>query len=232
MSETATEETVAAINETPDDDPFEEPVEDEDEDEPEDSARQPDEVTSPQTEKEMERLVARLLAEAARHKSRIREIMGGDADALIACELCLAEIPGYLWQDEYDDEKRALVLAAIGMGALGELVADEEAQACDRCHALGVTLTGSRVDGQTTRPCSKCAAKGWTSPDDRRTWESTQSARQAVAEMTAPSAAAPVAEHELPPFDAWTRPRGHHFYGRNPMYMTGAERSADWEGAR
>lgn len=191
-----------------------------------------DEGHSPMTEKEIEQGLAKLNREAQRHESRVREIMGADFDGLLRCELCDWEVPGFRFPAEVDDEKRAHVLEAIGMGAWGERVHDPDCAQCDYCQGFGETLTGSRVIGSETRPCPKCQAKGWTTPDDRKQWEGRVGAQRAAADLGIGSQAPTPTFDALPATDAWTRPLGHPFYGKNPQYMTPAERSADWEGAR
>ncbi len=216
----------------------------ESDDEAEEAEESPEETEGPQegdgeateaagvvSDKEMEQALDRLAKEATRHANRVSEIMGEDAQVLVSCELCEPAIPGFHWPGAVDDEKRAAVLSAVGMAALEGLVHDPEAETCDLCNGRGELLTGSQVESQRTRPCGKCGANGWTSMEQRRTYDSTQAARVAAAGIVpAHPERALWADSTLPATDAWQRPAGHEFYGKNPVYMTAAERARDHPG--
>ena len=211
-----------------------EPADDELDDVEPDGDAEPDEVADESAsapaaldDREIERRLKALDREATRHAARVTDIMGEDALTLVPCPMCVGFAPGFMFPWSVEDEQRAAVLAAIGMGPVGELAHDPEARACDLCLGLGELLTGSRVDSQVTRPCPKCTAKGWTSDNDRAMWDT----RVAMATPTATPDTAPtavvVSTTPPPPTDMYSRPLGHPNYGKMPAYMTADERAAD-----
>jgi hypothetical protein len=197
----------------------------------EESVHPNEEQQAPMTEAQVEDGIRLLEKEASRHANRVSAIMGEDAQLLEPCELCAPAIPGFRWPGELPEEQRQAVLAAIGLGTDADYAEDPEAEACSLCKGHGETLTGSQVPEQRTRPCPMCGAKGWTTQAERNTWESTQQAKQAATELGHLPAAEVPAGVSLPSMDAWSRPLGHEFYGRNPIYMTEAERARDVSGA-
>lgn len=199
-----------------------------DEEEPSEALREPlDGAPEALSERDIEQALEKLTREASRHANRISEIMGEDAQALATCPLCEPSIPGFFWPGQVDADKRDAALEALGVSGSGGLVEDPEAETCDRCHGRGETLTGSLVLTQRTRPCTKCGGNGWTTPDQRNAWSSTQEARAVVQELRDGGTIPPAPPSGLPPADAWGRPLGHESYGKNPVYMTEAERARD-----
>lgn len=198
-------------------------------DEPE-AAAEP--APPPLSEKELEAALKKLDSEATRHANRVSEIMGADAQTLIPCVLCETNIPGFCFPGGVDDEKRAAVMAAIGMGEAAELVEDPETQMCEYCDGNGETITGSKVPNQATRPCPKCLANGWLSKDQVRANAVIAETQLVADQVLSDLPATPAPAYTLPQVDAWTRPIGHPNYGKNPVYMSAEERASDWEGAR
>lgn len=200
-----------------------------DDDEPEAAAET---APPPLSEKELEVALKKLDSEATRHANRVSEIMGADAQTLIPCVLCETNIPGFCFPGGVDDEKRAAVMAAIGMGEAAELVEDPETQMCEYCGGNGETITGSKVPNQATRPCPKCMANGWLSKDQVRAAAVIAETQLVAGQVLSDLPATPVAPTELPAADQYGRPRGHEFYGRNVVYMTPEERARDWPAAQ
>src|SRR5207237_130752 len=89
------------------------------------------------SEREMERAIAKLEREAERHRNRVAEIMGEDAQTLVVCELCEPAIPGFRWPQQLDHDRKQAVLGAIGLGELAERRHDPEAETCDLCDGQG-----------------------------------------------------------------------------------------------
>lgn len=201
------------------------------EDEPDQHEPPPHEPQPPAlTEKDIERMMGKLEKEATAHSNRISAILGEEANDLVRCAMCSPVTPGFYFPQYLDDEVRAAVTEALGLGQDAALQADDEARMCERCQGLGETLTGSKVQGSTTRPCGACKAKGWTSQADRAEWESLQGTRQVVTDIGNAPLAPPPPATDLPAFDPWQRPAGHEFYGMNPVYMTAEQRTRDISG--
>lgn len=214
--------------EAPDYVPTPDEPEPEQNDEPEPADEEPEpEGDPPLSEKEIEQAFKKAEGEAARHVSRLSQIMGSDFGTMLVCELCEPMFAGFRFDGPLDEEKRQQVAAAIGLLGDAAIQDDDEAERCDRCAGMGITRTGSKVQGSDTRPCTKCAAKGWTTAAERQTWDSTNRTQAAVAELNGGQPAAPAAPLALPSVDAWGRAQGSPFYGKNPAYMTPAELDAD-----
>lgn len=190
----------------------------------------PQQPQPPPTEKELEQMFKRLGNEAQRHRARVEEIMGSEFEALVPCELCEEDMPGFRLQRVPEYEKVERVMGAIGLGDLAELQDDPEARTCDLCAGLGVLRTGSKVIEQLSRPCPKCGANGWTNAEQRNAWDSTMRAKATAATLQPPAGAGGAPSAGLPATDAWGRHAGHEFYGKNPVYMTEAERARDLPG--
>ena len=186
--------------------------------------------TPPMSEKELEAAFKKLEAESQRHTSRISQIMGDDATTLEVCPLCIPTMQGFYWPEQVPDAQRELVAVALGLHGDAAIQDDDEAEMCDRCNGMGETRTGSKVGGQTTRPCVKCKAKGFTLATDRAEYAALVGARQVSDSLAPHFVAVTPAVPAMPEFDAWTRPRGHEFYGMNPVYLTPEQRQRDWYG--
>ena len=225
LDETQEGQEAEAVPEPPADEPQEG-------DEPEQGAQQDgDEFDQgAASEKEIEQAVAKLAKEATRHANRVSEIMGEDAQALLRCELCEPDIPGFRWPTVPADDPRHALIQLLSEGLPAQPPEDDEAQRCERCDGYGVTVTHSRVPGNETRPCSKCNAKGWTSEEERTAYESKMGARKVAAELAAGafSVAAP-APVTTPATDTWGRPQGAEFFGKDPQFMTPDETMRDWQ---
>jgi hypothetical protein len=112
------------------------------------------------SEKDIEEGLKKLATSATTWRNRVFTIMGGDAQALIPCELCEPIIPGFRWP-QVPDERRAAVMLAIGFEPAPDLEPDKHAHACPDCHGHGKVATGSKVQGQDALPCLTCGGNGW-----------------------------------------------------------------------
>lgn len=154
---TETDEDAIAAEMSPDTD---EPNE---EDEPELTERGDEQVRQDRAtdDREIEKAMQSLAKEAERHKNRIREIMGEDADGLTPCELCLQITPGFRWDRSPDEPTIAAVRVAIGMPDLTNYRASATEHTCDDCGGLGKVRTGSTVAKFETADCDACGGKGF-----------------------------------------------------------------------
>lgn len=178
-------------------------------DEPDEPAARKDGI---QSEKQMEKAFKRLEAEQTRHKNRIAEIIGDDADELLPCPLCAPLMPGFRWPLEPEEPVKEAVLAVLGMGGEPDYERATDARICDGCKGLGNVLTGSLVPAHRTKLCPRCGGCGWVNVGGP-----TQFSERVPGE-TAPSPVPSVSAEPLPDEDMWHRPRGHPDYGRMPMY--------------
>jgi hypothetical protein len=217
-----------------DETPEPEPVElDEPGDEtPPEPEPEPEPEPAPLSEKEIEAMMKALDKEATSHTARVSKLLGEEALALIPCAMCMPNVQGFYFPGSLDDEKRAAIMAALGVVDGEDLETDAGTKMCDYCKGHGETITGSKVANQVTRVCPECMGNGWQTQE--------QAAQRAVVHETAAVASqvlgenvtAPPVAYDLPNVDAWTRPKGHPNYGKNPVYMSADERGVDWEGAR
>lgn len=119
--------------------------------------------------KEQEQILDKLDREAKRHRDRLAEILQEDVLALVPCELCRADLAG--WVDRtvaIPDEVKVRTRIQIGDRQPENWQADRYSRQCDTCEGLGEVLTGSQVQGQTTLPCIACNGKGWVPVGDER----------------------------------------------------------------
>lgn len=188
---------------------------------------EPEPDTPPLSEKEIEAVFKKLEKNATANANAISRILGEEAQDLIHCALCAPATPGFYFAANLDDEVRANVLAAISAPDETQFATDPDARECDLCNGYGETLTGSKVASQLTKPCPKCKANGWTTEQQRIEWSATQGARQVVEQIGERHEDSPAPTTTMPPNDAWQRPLGHEFYGKNPVYMTAEERARD-----
>lgn len=152
-----------------------EPVEGEGGDEDDEQAQAPPPVdgTGEQlgiTAEALEEMMTKLANSAKTWRKRVRELLGDNADALVACELCEADIPGFHWpaelvQPESPLHERLLevLLTEDGPGYQPAPHVHE----CETCAGLGKVATGSKVGGKTTVFCPECRGTGYFPPPPR-----------------------------------------------------------------
>jgi len=120
-------------------------------------------------EKDEARAAARLDAERQRHQNRLAEILQEDILKLVPCELCRADLAG--WIDSsvpIPEEIKQRVRIQIGDREPENWQEDPHSARCPACDGLGEVQTGSRVHGQEVMPCVDCSGKGWQPTDDTR----------------------------------------------------------------
>lgn len=205
---------------------------DQDDDETTEPEPEPEPEAPPLSEKELEAALKKLDSEATRHANRVSEIMGADAQTLEPCVLCEPNIPGFRIPVPVDDEKRAAVLAVLGMGDEPEFVTDPGTQTCSYCDGNGATITGSKVQNQVTRVCPQCQGNGWMTDEAKAALAVRQETALVAAAVTGQPVQLPQPENVVPAFDAWQRPQGHEFFGMTPVYMTPEQRARDLPAAR
>lgn len=103
----------------------------------------------------------KLERENERHYKRIVDIMGDDADALVACELCFPMTPGFRWDAAPPEEQAARVRVALGLPDLTNYPPSSTERTCDDCRGLGKVRTGSSVAGHEAGTCDACGGKGY-----------------------------------------------------------------------
>jgi hypothetical protein len=120
-----------------------------------------------QTAKEQRKNAERLAAEAERHAKRIREILGADAESLVACELCSPIFGGWRFDVAPSEEQAHRVRAVLGMPDLSNYAMSATERLCDDCRGLGKVRTGSMVQGRESVTCDACAGKGYVASRPR-----------------------------------------------------------------
>jgi hypothetical protein len=158
--------------------PFEEPepVEPEPDDEPEAEEPQAQEPTSEEIAKmekrqqeEVEKLLDRLDREAKRHRDRLAEILQEDTLNLVPCELCRADLAGFIdITQPMPEEVRQRVRIQIGDREPRKLKQDPHTQRCETCDGETVVETGAKDGPNITLACVDCGGKGWIATDDKR----------------------------------------------------------------
>jgi len=153
--------------------PIPEPTDEEADHEDTPAEQEPEpEASAPKSEADVEKATKALTREATAHANRITKIMGEDALSLVPCELCWPLAPGFHFPPEMaplDDDQKAAVLAAIGMGedAAPPLRDAEGVRMCDRCDGYGQLRYPTRNEHVKTQMCPACAGQGYkeSAPD-------------------------------------------------------------------
>jgi hypothetical protein len=127
---------------------------------------EPAEASAPPSEKEIEKANRALEKEATAHANRISKIMGEDAQALVPCELCWPLAPGFHWPADVapiDDEQRAAILAAIGMGDGGASILNDAkgVHECESCSGYGLLAFPTKVQHVKEQQCPACTGSGY-----------------------------------------------------------------------
>lgn len=158
--------------------PFEEPqpTEPQPEEQPPPEEPQPEELTPEQIDKlqkqaeaDAQKLLDRLDREAKRHRDRLSEILQEQVFDLVPCELCRADLAGFIDSTQgIPEEVRQRVRIQIGDREPENWQDDPHSARCSACDGLGEVQTGSRVHGQEVMPCVDCGGKGWQPTDDTR----------------------------------------------------------------
>lgn len=186
-----------------------------DDDEEENGEPEPDaEPASPGlSEKQIEQAMAKLEREAKRHRDRISEVMGEEAQMLEPCPLCEPNFAGFRFPVVPPDDVREAVRVAIGDADGIEYLRATDARLCDACNGLGNVLTGSLVPVHRTKPCGQCRGAGYVDVGGPTPVPVAPSGEQ----VTAPTVTND--PNDLPDVDPWGRTPDHTDYGRLPNYV-------------
>lgn len=150
-----------------------EPVVDDDPDQTEgvDAEAQP-EPEQPQppglTEHELEKMQGKLERSATTWRNRVSEVLGEMAQALVPCELCDPNIPGFHFPAEMEtprDQLHARLLDVLREPAGPDFLEDPYTRECTTCGGYGKTKTKGKVPGKTERVCPTCKGVGFQALD-------------------------------------------------------------------
>ncbi len=130
------------------------------------------------SEKQIEQVFKKFEKSSRVWRDRVATIMGGDAEVLLPCPLCDANIPGYVMPSPDVPDRFPAVREFMGDAQPADYQQDPNTRTCKTCAGEGVVETGSRVEDQKLLVCTDCGGKGW------------QGARPAVA-ASGPMAAQP-----------------------------------------
>jgi hypothetical protein len=123
--------------------------------------------TPPSTQADIEGKLKKIATSAQTFRRRVDDLLGEDAQHLVACELCEPEIPGFHWPAELAqprDETHARLLDVLRSPAAPDYVAASGMRTCEVCQGWGKVKTGSRVAGQEITACPTCRAFGYVPP--------------------------------------------------------------------
>jgi hypothetical protein len=230
---------MAVIETENEDQAAEDAVEPQDAGEGEDDAQDGDETGEPQAgngdavagdpeqgdaAQAMEKKLKKLTVSANTWRRRVGEVLEEDALALVPCELCIPEIPGFHWPAEMmvaETELEDRLIRALQGGPTLDYVASPTLSTCSSCQGLGKVKTGSRVPDNELAICRDCLGYGFTPPP------------QAGAQVAGGDPVAAVVlsavepEAAKPETDLWGSPRylpdgaENPNYGRAPQYKSG-----------
>ena len=171
MSDTAVvDETVDATDDPDETDADFEPVDDQDDDEP---VNDPDpgsygqEPSAQANAGDFEAKLKKLSQSAQTFRRRVSDVLGDDAVALVPCELCMPEIPGFHFDlsiMQPMDDTQARLISILKTPGAPEYVAAPDVRRCEACKGYGKGQTGSLVPGQETKVCTACAGFGFVPP--------------------------------------------------------------------
>lgn len=144
--ELAPDEEEAADAEEPTSEPVEEPEQ---------------ETPDGLSEKQLEAGRKKLEAEGTRHRNRVSEILGEEAQHLIPCPLCEGFVDGLIFPVLPPEDVIARTRVAIGMPDLSNYQQAKDARQCPDCAGLGVVLSGSLVAENAAINCKGCNGSGY-----------------------------------------------------------------------
>jgi hypothetical protein len=113
------------------------------------------------SEKELEAGRRKLEAEGTRHRNRVSEILGEEAQLLVPCELCSGFVDGLRFPVLPPQDVIEAVRIAIGMPDLSNYQPAKSANQCPDCAGLGVVLSGSLVPENAAITCQTCHGSGY-----------------------------------------------------------------------
>jgi len=162
-------EAIEAMNETPDD------GEQGDDGEPGEEliASEPDSTLTEQnatdfapppgmTEKELEANHKKIERARTTFHNRISEIMGEDAQQLVACPACSHFVPGLIFPVEFDDVQKVALWHYMGLPDPNAIEQASDRHECAACKGKGQLRSGSQVPEYAIVNCRACQGKGYT----------------------------------------------------------------------
>lgn len=209
---------------TPDEEPEPDP-----DPEPEPEPEQPANL---HTEEWWEKAWSKSEAENRRHADRVSAIFEEESQEFAQCPMCMTGPAGWLTGNQFSDDHRTLIVAALGMDDPSSYEPMRGAVVCDTCKGRGKVKTPSKVAGYQTLMCPDCQqsdpsgrkfATGWRyvpGPHDPARPEF-QTVSVTPTEIVSSQSAEPApAQSEAQvidmPYDAWSRPVGHPHFGIPP----------------
>lgn len=119
------------------------------------------------TPEEMESLRKSLDTSANTWRRRVESLLGDDFAALVPCELCGEEIPGFHWPAELlqpETELEARLVEVLRGPATPNYPPAQNVRPCTACEGWGKVSTGSKVPGKGVVNCPACRGFGYTPP--------------------------------------------------------------------
>jgi hypothetical protein len=177
------------------------------------------------TPEELEAQRTKLQRSATTWRNRVSDVLGEDAQLLVACELCEPDIPGFHFPADvmrpYDDQHARLIAVLRDQVGPDYPEASDVAR-CETCAGYGNVRTGSRVAGRETKTCATCVGYGYVPPPslDRNGPAPAGQSPELVAVGTSPGLQDDA--------DAWGSPRllpdgrDNPNYGKMPQYKDAA----------
>lgn len=135
-------------------------------------ASEPDEETAQaaplgKSPEQYEAIRKKLDTSADTWRRRVKDLLGDDADALVPCELCSFDLPGFHWPAELTQpvsEVHERLLRVLSEPAAPEYQAATSVRQCGSCAGWGKVLSGSRLASHETVTCPDCKGYGYVPP--------------------------------------------------------------------
>jgi hypothetical protein len=195
--------------------PFEEPA--------------PEEPPQPEgaglSERELEEMQKKLERSATTWRNRVSEVMGEMAQALVPCELCDPNLPGFHFPAEMErprDDLHGHLLEVLKNPAQPEYRQAQHVRNCATCDGWGKVKSGSRVAGKELVVCPGCKGTGFQGDAITLTTPSFPARPQnGEVEVEFPADVQPLVSEDA---DVWGSPRllddgqENPNYGKMPQY--------------
>jgi hypothetical protein len=128
----------------------------------------PEEPVQPEqhgpTEAELDKMSKQLERSATTWRNRVSEVLGEMAQALIPCELCDPNLPGFHYPPDMEqprDQLHAALLEVLRNPASPEYGQAQHVRQCMNCGGWGKVKSGSRVPGKELVVCPTCKGNGF-----------------------------------------------------------------------
>jgi len=222
VSETETE---TEVPEQPAEEPAAEPERETDEQFEDEEAQMVVDQPAPEqhgrSPEELEQIRKKLDQSAKTWFRRVEELLGEDFEALVPCELCSFDIPGFHWPAEMQtpiSEQHDRLLRVLREPSAPEYRPATQVRQCGDCEGYGKVLSGSKLPQHATVTCPACKGYGYIPPP-------VPGANGVVTAPVAPLEQAQEEEPEAPAdADIWGSPRllpdgqENPNYGKMPQY--------------